>query len=75
MDIVNKGLNLLNFQHKGNQIVETYEIEFCTAFLGVEVVALEVREGDDEVDQDEEQTTRIQQAKRKQKNVSEKSHL
>jgi hypothetical protein len=54
---------------------KTYEIEFCTTLLCIEVVALEVREGDDEVDQDEEETSCVQQAKRKQEDVAEKSHL
>jgi len=39
---------------------KTYEIEFCTTLLRIEVVALEVREGDDEVDQDEEETSCVQ---------------
>ena len=53
----------------------SYKIELSAALLSVEVVALQVGEGDDKVDENEEEEARVQQAEREQEDVPEKGHF
>lgn len=52
----------------------SYKVQLGATFLAVEIVALQVRQGDDEVDQDEEDAAGVQEAEGEEEDVAEERH-
>lgn len=70
----NKGHNI-DKAIKKTMLKITYEVELWTALLCVEVVTFQIRKGDDEKDEQENEWSGVQEAKRIEENVTTDRHL